>query len=118
MGLLDIWKEWRDGSYSPKGYEWGSQETDVDIGSSFPARTDLNTAGGTSVNMDRRIPRKRGEVPINPKYVREKSQVRDRLGRVIEPGSQLPSSEGGFQTRFKKQVTLPDGSIFLITLFE
>ena len=110
MGLLDIWKEWRDGSYSPKGYEWGSQETDVDIGSSFPARTDLNTAGGTSVNMDRRIPRKRGEVPINPKYVREKSQVRDRLGRVIEPGSQLPSSEGGFQTRFKKQVTLPDGS--------
>ena len=110
MGLLDIWKDWRSGAYSPKGYEWGSQETDVDIGSSFPARTDLNTAGGTSVNMDRRIPRKRGEVPINPKYVREKSQVRDRLGRVIEPGSQLPSSEGGFQTRFKKQVTLPDGS--------
>ena len=48
MGLLDIWKEWRDGSYSPKGYEWGSQETDVDIGSSFPARTDLDTAGGST----------------------------------------------------------------------
>ena len=38
-GLLDIWKEWRDGSYSPKGYTWGSQETDVDIGSSFPEAT-------------------------------------------------------------------------------
>ena len=53
-GLLDIWKEWRDGSYSPKGYTWGSQETDVDIASStgnnsiFKKRTDLSTAGGTS----------------------------------------------------------------------
>ena len=53
-GLLDIWKEWRDGSYSPKGYTWGSQGTDVDIASStgnnsiFKKRTDLSTAGGTS----------------------------------------------------------------------
>lgn len=37
MGLLDIWKDWRSGAYSPKGYEWGSQETDVG---------NLNTAGG------------------------------------------------------------------------
>ena len=32
-GLLDIWKEWRDGTYAHKGYNWGSQETDVDIAS-------------------------------------------------------------------------------------
>ena len=53
-GLLDIWKEWRDGTYAPKGYNWGSQETDVNIASStgnnsiFKKRTDLSTAGGTS----------------------------------------------------------------------
>ena len=41
MGLLDIWKDWRSGAYSPKGYEWGSQETDVDVGN-------LNTAGGVN----------------------------------------------------------------------
>ena len=39
MGLFDIWNDWRSGAYSPKGYEWGAQETDVDVGN-------LNTAGG------------------------------------------------------------------------
>ena len=67
-GLLDIWKEWRDGSYSPKGYTWGSQETDVDIASStgnnsiFKKRTDLSTAGGT------------GEQKVNQKSIRVDGQ--------------------------------------------
>ena len=100
MGLLDIWKEWRDGSYSPKGYEWGSQETDVDIGSSFPARTNLDTAGGTDNTTKKRINRRGEFPPTDSKYIRENPEVRNRLGKVIEPGSQLPNAK--FNTRFSK----------------
>ena len=99
-GLLDIWKEWRDGSYSPKGYNWGSQETDVDIGSSFEARTNLDTAGGSN-NTYKGTKLKRGQFPpTDSKYIRENKEVRDRLGRVVEPGSQLPNAK--FNTRFSK----------------
>ena len=99
-GLLDIWKEWRDGSYSPKGYTWGSQETDVDIGSSFEARTNLDTAGGSN-NTYKGTKLKRGQFPpTDSKYIRENKEVRDRLGRVVEPGSQLPNAK--FNTRFSK----------------
>ena len=105
-GLLDIWREWRDGSYSPKGYTWGSQETDVDISSSYPARTNLDTAGGTN-NTYKGTKQKRGQFNTDPKYIRENPEVRNRLGKVIEPGSQLPNAD--FQTRFKSKVTTPDG---------
>jgi hypothetical protein len=92
MGLLDIWKDWRSGAYSPKGYEWGSQETDVDIGSSFPARTDLDTAGGTN-NTTKKRTYKRGEFPpTDPRYIRQNKEVRDRLGRVVEKGSPINAS--------------------------
>ncbi len=98
----DIWNQWRNGLLAD-GETYGSSTDFSKRKVNRFNRTDLSTAGGeghsgASADMDRRIPRKRGEVPINPKYVREKSQVRDRLGRIIEPGSQLPSAD--FQTRF------------------
>jgi len=98
-GLLDIWKEWRDGSYSPKGYTWGSQETDVDIGSSFPARTNLDTAGGTN-NTYQGTKVKRGQFNTDPKYIRQNPEVRNRLGKVVEQGTTVPNAK--FNTRFSK----------------
>ena len=81
MGLLDIWKEWRDGSYSPKGYEWGSQETDVDIGSSFPARTNLDTAGGSTYQGTKQ---KRGQFTTDPKYIRKQKEITTPRRRVVK----------------------------------
>ena len=84
MGLLDIWKDWRSGAYSPKGYEWGSQETDVDIGSSFPARTNLDTAGGNNEQSLQRK-NKRGEFPpTDPKYIRDQKRITTPRGRVVK----------------------------------
>ena len=102
MGLLDIWKDWRSGAYSPKGYEWGSQETDVDIGSSFPARTDLNTAGGTN-NTYQGTKQKRGDFTnTDPKYIRENQEVRNRLSKVIETGYQMQNLIQGLVNQIKK----------------
>ena len=107
MGLLDIWKEWRDGSYSPKGYEWGSQETDVDIGSSFPARTDLDTAGGSTYQGTKQ---KRGQFTTDPKYIRQNKEVRDRLGRVKKPGSPINAPGHVGHPIMNKQLPVQDAS--------
>ena len=72
MGLLDIWRDWRSGAYAPKGYEWGAQETDVDIGSSFPARTNLDTAGGSTYQGTKQ---KRGKFTTDPKYIRDQKRI-------------------------------------------
>ena len=102
-GLLDIWEQWRNSS----GYgETTGSSTDFSKRKvNRFNRTDLSTAGGTNeTNQDTSLKRtyKRGQFPpTDPKYIRENPEVRNRLGKVIEPGSQLPSSEGGFQTRFK-----------------
>ena len=81
MGLLDIWKDWRSGAYSPKGYEWGSQETDVDIGSSFPARTNLDTAGGSTYTGTKQ---KRGQFTTDPKYIRKQKEITTPRRRVVK----------------------------------
>ena len=91
MGLLDIWSDWRKES----GY---GLETEKTVHPLAKNRSDLSTAGGVSADMDKRIPRKRGEIPTPPKYIREKKEVRDRLGRVVEQGSPVQSAD--FQTRF------------------
>ena len=90
MGLLDIWNDWRK--------ESGYGETESTIHPLAQKRSDLSTAGGTSADMDKRIPRKRGEFETPSKYIREKKEVRDRLGRVVQQGSPVQSSN--FQTRF------------------
>ena len=82
MGLLDIWNDWRKES----GY----------------GRDDLTTAGGSNEqSLQRKY--KRGQFPpTDPKYIRENKEVRDRLGRIIEPGSPVQNAE--FNTRFSNKV--------------
>ena len=104
MGLLNIWRDWRSGAYAPKGYEWGSQETDVDIGSSFPARTNLDTAGGSTYQGTKQ---KRGKFTTDPKYIREKKEVRDRLGRVVEKGSPINAAGNVGHSMMNKQFPVP-----------
>ena len=118
-GLLDIWKEWRDGSYSPKGYTWGSQETDVDIASStgnnsiFKKRTDLSTAGGT------------GEQKVNQKSIRVDGQGNMYQGDTFigkgNPYSKRIDSKGNVSSINKGNMGIgnekslfkqPDGSIY------
>ena len=118
-GLLDIWKEWRDGSYSPKGYTWGSQETDVDIASStgnnsiFKKRTDLSTAGGT------------GEQKVNQKSIRVDGQGNMYQGdtfigqgnkyskRVDSKGNVSSINKGNMGIGNEKSLfKQPDGSIY------
>ena len=52
---------------------------------------------------------KRGQISTDSSLIRQNKEVRDRLGRVTQPGSPI-NAQGGFQSRFKKQVTLPDGT--------
>ena len=118
-GLLDIWKEWRDGSYSPKGYTWGSQETDVDIASStgnnsiFKKRTDLSTAGGTN------------EQKVNQKSIRVDGQGNIYQGNTFigkgNPYSKRIDSKGNVSSINKGNMGIgnekslfkqPDGSIY------
>ena len=118
-GLLDIWKEWRDGSYSPKGYTWGSQETDVDIASStgnnsiFKKRTDLSTAGGTN------------EQKVNQKSIRVDGQGNIYQGdtfigqgnkyskRVDSKGNVSSINKGNMGIGNEKSLfKQPDGSIY------
>tara|TARA_B100000029_G_scaffold41463_1_gene38573 strand:+ start:1339 stop:2541 length:1203 start_codon:yes stop_codon:yes gene_type:complete len=80
-GLLDIWRDWRSGAYAPKGYEWGSQETNVDFGSSFPARTNLDTAGGSTYQGTKQ---KRGKFTTDPKYIRDQKRITTPRGRVVK----------------------------------
>ena len=81
MGLLDIWKDWRSGAYSPKGYEWGSQETDVDISSGFESRTNLDTAGGSTYQGTKQ---KRGQFTTDPKYIRKQKEITTPRRRVVK----------------------------------
>ena len=118
-GLLDIWREWRDGSYSPKGYTWGSQETDVDIASStgnnsiFKKRTDLSTAGGTN------------EPKVNQKSIRVDGQGNMYQGDTFigkgNPYSKRVDSKGNVSSINKGNMGIgnekslfkqPDGSIY------
>ena len=81
MGLLDIWQDWR------KESNYG--------------RDDLTTAGGGGGGGNEQTLQrtyKRGQFPpTDPKYIRQKPEVRDRLGRVIEQGSPVKSAP--FQSR-------------------
>jgi len=52
---------------------------------------------------------KRGQISTDSNLIRQNKEVRDRLGRITQPGSPI-NAQGGFQSRFKKQVTLPDGT--------
>ena len=60
----------------------------------------------TSYSGDRQ---KRGQISTDSNLIRQNKEVRDRLGRITQPGSPI-NAQGGFQSRFKKQVTLPDGT--------
>ena len=75
-GLLDLFERWKMG-------EFNTGET-----------------VGSSVDMSNRTVNKRGSFTTDPKYIRENKEVRDRLGRVIEPGSPVQNAE--FNTRFSK----------------
>ena len=118
-GLLDIWKEWRDGTYAPKGYNWGSQETDVNIASStgnnsiFKKRTDLSTAGGTN------------EPKVNQKSIRVDGKGNMYQGDTFigkgNPYSKRVDSKGNVSSINKGNMGIgnekslfkqPDGSIY------
>jgi len=75
-GLLDLFERWKMG-------EFNTGET-----------------VGSSVDMSNRTVNKRGSFTTDPKYIRENKEVRDRLGRVIEPGSPVQNAQ--FNTRFSK----------------
>ena len=77
-GLLDLFERWKMG-------EFNTGET-----------------VGSSVDMSNRTVNKRGSFTTDPKYIRENKEVRDRLGRVIEPGSPVQNAE--FNTRFSSKV--------------
>jgi len=95
MGLLDIWNDWRE--------EQRLQVKESNYGKY--SREDLDTAGGITYQGTKQ---KRGQFTTDHKYIREKKEVRNRAGKIIEQGSPLPSAN--FQSRFKSLVTLPDGS--------
>ena len=75
-GLLDLFERWKMG-------EFNTGET-----------------VGSSVNMNNRTVNKRGSFDTDPKYIRQNKEVRDRLGRIIEPGSPVQNAQ--FNTRFSK----------------
>ena len=77
-GLLDLFERWKMG-------EFNTGET-----------------VGSSVDMTNRTVNKRGSFDTDPKYIRQKKEVRDRLGRVIEQGSPVQNAE--FNTRFSNKV--------------
>ena len=77
-GLLDLFERWKMG-------EFNTGET-----------------VGSSVDMSNRTVNKRGSFTTDPKYIRENKEVRDRLGRIIEPGSPVQNAE--FNTRFSNKV--------------
>ena len=77
-GLLDLFERWKMG-------EFNTGET-----------------VGSSVDMSNRTVNKRGSFDTDPKYIRQKKEVRDRLGRIIEPGSPVQNAE--FNTRFSNKV--------------
>ena len=77
-GLLDLFERWKMG-------EFNTGET-----------------VGSSVDMSNRTINKRGSFTTDPKYIRENKEVRDRLGRIIEPGSPVQNAE--FNTRFSSKV--------------
>jgi len=82
-GLLSIWDDyWKKNELSEDGT----------YGSSAPSKVsgNLNTAGGVESSPGMKRSYKRGEFPqTDPKYIRQKKEVRDRLGRVKEPGSPI-----------------------------
>ena len=77
-GLLDLFERWKMG-------EFNTGET-----------------VGSSVDMSNRTVNKRGSFDTDPKYIRQNKEVRDRLGRIIEPGSPVQNAE--FNTRFSNKV--------------
>ncbi len=99
-----LWDEWRKGllglgdpTKERELNEDGTYGSSADLSNRTVNRFDrnnLSTAGGVdnsgaSANMDKRTPRKRGDFPTYPKHIRQKKEVRDRLGRVVEPGSPI-----------------------------
>ena len=94
MGLLNIWDDyWKKNELSEDGTYGSSANLSNRTVNRFD-RNNLSTAGGVdnsgaSADMDQRTPRKRGDFPTHPKHIRQKKEVRDRLGRVIEPGSPI-----------------------------
>ena len=94
QGLLDIWGDyWKRKEPQEDGTFGSSTDFSKRQVNRFN-RSNLSTAGGVdnsgaSADMDQRIPRKRGEIPTPPKYIRQKKEVRDRLGRVVEQGSPI-----------------------------
>ena len=95
-GLLDIWGDyWKRKEPQEDGTFGSSTDFSKRQVNRFN-RSNLNTAGGVnnsgaSADMDKRIPRKRGEIPTPPKYIRQQKEVRDRLGRVVKQGSPINS---------------------------
>ena len=94
QGLLDIWDDYWKKNEPQKDGTFGSSTDFSKRQVNRFNRSNLSTAGGVdnsgaSADMDQRIPRKRGEIPTPPKYIRQKKEVRDRLGRVIQPGSPI-----------------------------
>jgi len=94
MGLLDTWQEWKN--------RYSTNKED---------RESLQFAGGAQTTKGLRPGMAGYEAPANA-YTGLAPDQRDRLGRITQEGTynQAPVSKEGFQTRFKKQVTLPDGT--------
>jgi len=94
MGLLNIWDDyWKRKEPQEDGTYGSSTDFSKRQVNRFN-RSNLSTAGGVddseaSANMDKRTPRKRGDFPTHPKHIRQKKEVRDRLGRVVEQGSPI-----------------------------
>ena len=96
QGLLDIWGDYWKRKEPQEDSTFGSSTDFSKRQVNRFNRSNLSTAGGVdnsgaSADMDQRIPRKRGEIPTPPKYIRQKKEVRDRLGRVVEQGSPINS---------------------------
>ena len=108
-GLLDIWKEWQqDSGY---GKTTGSSTDFSKRKVNRFNRTDLSTAGGTNeTNQNTSLKRtyKRGEFPpTDPKYIRQNKEVRDRLGRVVEPGSPINAPGNVSHPMMNKKFPVP-----------
>ena len=112
MGLLDIWKDWRSGAYSPKGYEWGSQETDVDISSGFESRTNLDTAGGINKKSFQKTMMKNNQWGNQNPYKEADNSLsrKEKLIKAYTPNQNnvfskiTESSKESYDIFFKKQI--------------
>ena len=102
QGLLDIWNNYWDkpqhtGASTTFDDEWRKKKL-----LRGEDRSNLSTAGGVDEQVSTidgpKRKYKRGEFPsTDPKHIRKKPEVRDRLGRVIEQGSPVKSAP--FQSR-------------------